>query len=254
MGPPVYRGRAGRGRPKRSRPARAAFPQNQGQITVNSPLVANDSDAGRFVATDMLHWCNAWGGLGIDPAPERVFDELLTRYHEAHRAYHTREHLEECLVLLDEVWGHCDRPEEVAIALWFHDAIYEPHRSDNEAASAKWLATICSAVRVAEPSIERMQALVLATRHAAPVDQPDAKILVDIDLSILGAPPARFDAYEGQIRREYRWVPSVIYRSKRANVLNGFLRRHTIYATSSFQERFEEQARMNIARSLSKLD
>lgn len=217
-------------------------------------LNVRNPDAGMFVATDLARWQRAWAGLGIESSPDRVFDELLARYKEAHRAYHTREHLEECLVLLDEVWSQCDHPEEVAIALWFHDAIYEPRRSDNEAASGEWLARVCYAMDVAEISIFRMHALVMATRHTASVDQSDAKTLVDIDLSILGASPERFDAYEAQIRREYRWVPSMIYRKKRAGVLRGFLGRAVIYATPLFQGRFEEQARANITRSLSSLE
>lgn len=221
---------------------------------MNNLLTVRDSSAVIFVASDVDHWRHAWARLGIEPAPRKVFDELLTRYQEAHRAYHTREHLEECLVLLDEVWDQCDRPEEVAIALWFHDAIYEPRRSDNEAASAKWLATAGDAMGVAGLSIERMHALVMATRHTALVEQPDAQILVDIDLSILGASPERFDAYEAQIRREYRWVPGPIYRTKRANILRGFLGRSMIYTTPLFRDRFEERARTNIARSLSTLE
>lgn len=210
--------------------------------------------AGIFVASDINRWRHAWAGLGIESAPDQVFNELLARYREAHRAYHRREHLEECLVLLDEVWSQCHHPEEVAIALWFHDAIYEPRRSDNEAASAKWLAKVGDAMGVEAQSIERMHAFVMATRHAASVEQTDAQILVDIDLSILGASPERFDAYEAQIRREYRWVPSVIYRAKRADVLKGFLGRSAVYATPLFQDRFEERARANIARSLSALE
>jgi predicted metal-dependent HD superfamily phosphohydrolase len=221
---------------------------------MNNLPTNRDSRAGIFVASDEDHWRHAWGGLSTEPAPRRVFDELLMRYREAHRAYHTREHLEECLVLLDEVWEQCCHPEEVAIALWFHDAIYEPRRSDNEAASAKWLATVGDAMGVAQQSIERMHALVMATRHTASVDQPDAQILVDIDLSILGASPERFDAYEAQIRCEYRWVPRAIYRTKRANILKGFLERSMIYATPLFRGRFEDRARTNIARSLAMLE
>lgn len=217
-------------------------------------LNVQNPDAGVFVGSDVAHWRRAWAGLGIEPAPGRILDELLARYDEGQRAYHTREHLEECLVLLDEVWAQCDHPEEVAVALWFHDAIYEPRRSDNESASAEWLAKVCYAMDVAELSIERMHALVMATRHAVEVDQPDAQTLVDIDLSILGASLERFDAYEAQIRREYRWVPSMIYRIKRANVLKGFVGRSMIYGTPLFQDRFEERARANIARSLSTLE
>jgi len=207
-----------------------------------------------FVASDVHHWRHAWAGLGIEPAPKDIFDELLKRYQEAHRAYHTRQHLEECLVLLDEVWDQCDHPEEVAIALWFHDAVYEPRRADNEAASATWLATVGDAMGLPRLSIERMHALVMATRHTALVQQTDAQILVDIDLSILGASTERFDAYEAQIRREYRWVPGPLYRTERARILRGFLGRSMIYATPLFRGRFEARARMNMARLLCALE
>jgi predicted metal-dependent HD superfamily phosphohydrolase len=222
-------------------------------MTMNSLIAVKDLDACTFVASNMDHWRRAWAGLGIEQPPAKVFDELLKRYGEVHRAYHTREHLEECLVLLDEAWGQCEHPEEVAIALWFHDAIYQPHRSDNEVASAKWLAEVGNEIGMNGRSIERMQALVLATRHTTSVEQPDAQILVDIDLSILGASPERFDAYEAQIRREYRWVPGPIYRMKRADVLKSFLGRSMIYHTSLFRDRFEERARRNIGRSLAML-
>jgi predicted metal-dependent HD superfamily phosphohydrolase len=221
---------------------------------MNSVLLVRNPDAEVFVASDKAHWSRAWAGLGIEPAPGRIYEELLTRYQEAHRAYHTREHLEECLLLLDEVWNECNHPEEMAIALWFHDAIYEPHRSDNEVASGRWLASVCYAMGVEELSIFRMRALVMATRHMAPVDQSDARMLVDIDLSILGASTERFDLYEAQIRREYRWVPGPLYRRKRAEVLRSFLRRPIIYTTPSFHDRFEQRARTNIARSLSRLE
>jgi|KBSMisStaDraftv2_1062788.scaffolds.fasta_scaffold380059_2 predicted metal-dependent HD superfamily phosphohydrolase len=206
-----------------------------------------------FVATDFAGWSRAWTGLGVPSAPKKVFDDLLSSYGEAHRAYHTRQHLEDCLASLDEVREQCDHADEVAMALWFHDAIYKPRRSDNEAASADWLARVVREAGIAESSVTRMHALVMATRHTATADEHDAKMLVDIDLSILGAPAERFDVYEMQVRREYRWVPGPIYRARRADILQGFLDRGAIYATPSFRARFEEAARENMLRSISRL-
>lgn len=206
-----------------------------------------------FVATDFAGWSRAWAGLGVASAPEDVFSELLSRYGQAHRAYHVRRHLEDCLASLNEVRAQCEHPDEVAIALWFHDAIYEPRRSDNEAASADWLTRVARDAGVPASSVARMHALVMATRHTASADEHDAKMLVDIDLSILGAPAARFDMYEMQVRREYRWVPGPIYRARRAEILEGFLDRPVIYATQYFHERLEQTARQNLLRSISLL-
>ncbi|MGO4701299.1 HD domain-containing protein [Dyella sp. 2RAB6] len=217
---------------------------------MNAPPMSAHARPDRFLTADAVLWEATWAGLGIRSAPRDVFDLLRKRYDERHRAYHTREHLEHCFSLLVEARERCEYPDEVALALWFHDAIYEPLRSDNEAASAGWLVEVARAAGVVEPSVERMHALVMATRHDAPAQREDERILVDIDLAILGSSPQRFEAYESQIRREYRWVPGAVYRAGRARILQAFLDRPAIYATAPFHVRFEHAARTNIMRSL----
>lgn len=208
------------------------------------------SHAGIYVAADFNHWSQAWAGLGVHEAPRRAFDDVLAAYSEGHRAYHTRQHLDDCLGLFEDTRSLCEHPHEVAMALWFHDIVYKPRRSDNETASANWLTRVAAGLGVAESSIARMHALVMATRHTASVAGVDAALLVDIDLSILGASDQRFDAYETQVRREYRWVPGPIYQAKRAQILQSFLDRPEIYTTELFHDRFEQAARANILRSL----
>jgi predicted metal-dependent HD superfamily phosphohydrolase len=122
-----------------------------------------------------------------------------------HRHYHTVRHLEECFAQFDLLKEEATRPEEVELALWFHDAIYDPRRSDNEARSAQW--AFESLQGVSPGTAENVRALVMATRHDALPESNDAQILVDVDLSILGASEERFDEYEAQARAEYAWVP-----------------------------------------------
>ena len=100
---------------------------------------------------------------------------------------------------------------------------------------------------------QRVHALVMATCHDAQPTTADAGLLVDIDLSILGAGPERFDEYEVQVRQEYAWVPGLVFRRKRREILQGFLARPRIYATDPFHRRFEEQARANLQRSVDRL-
>jgi predicted metal-dependent HD superfamily phosphohydrolase len=139
------------------------------------------------------------------------------------------------------------------MALWFHDAIYELSASDNESKSADWAMAELLAAGVATEAAQRIHGLVLITGHAAmPVTQ-DERLVVDIDLSILGAPPARFAEYEAQVRREYAWVPEPEFRDKREALLASFLARRSIYATNHFQERFEAQARRNLIGSIETL-
>jgi len=204
-------------------------------------------------ATDRAAWEQTWAGLGVAAPGAREQAALLAAYAEPHRAYHTRQHLEECLVQAQQVRSLCRHADEVALALWYHDAIYRPRRSDNEMRSTDWLARDARQVGVAAASIDRLRTLVLATRHDAHPVEPDAQILVDIDLSILGAPAARFDEYEQQVRREYRWAPLPLYRKGRAKVLEAFLARPRIYSTDAYADRLEGVARANLARSLERL-
>lgn len=192
-------------------------------------------------------WHETWTQLDLPTPGDAVLDDLLARYREPQRHYHTLQHLEECFAGYDLLRGSMQRPGEVALALWFHDAVYDPQRGDNEAPSADLAAdTLCRA-GAGEAPIARVRALILATQgHAAGADDPDCAILLDIDLGILGAAPARFAEYERQIRAEYAHVPDEAYRVGRTRVLNGFARRDRIYATARFHALYEEAARRNL--------
>lgn len=197
-------------------------------------------------------WRRACAAIGVaaDPA---LGERLMQCYAEPHRGYHTLQHLGECIATFETVADQAVHAGEVEIALWFHDAIYDVHATDNEERSARWAAEYLSAAGAARENSDRVHAMVLATRHAALPDTPDAQLLVDIDLSILGASPGRFDEYETQVRREYAWVPEDLFRRKRAEVLNQFLLRPAIYATPGLHARLEAAARANLQRSIAAL-
>jgi predicted metal-dependent HD superfamily phosphohydrolase len=142
------------------------------------------------------------------------------------------------------------RPGDIAFALFYHDAIYNPRASDNEEQSAKLAADIMREYVRGDCEPERVVSLILATKHDAVSEDDDARLLVDIDLSILGAEPVRFGEYERQIRKEYEWVAVDEFRKGRSQVLTKFLGRPAIYSTSFFQERLEAAARANLKRSL----
>ena len=136
------------------------------------------------------------------------------------------------------------------IALWFHDAVYEPKRSDNEVESARLAQRALAAGGVAEATIARVCRFIMVTQHAALPSTPDEQLIVDIDLAILGAAEARFAEYEAQIRREYNWVPGWLFRRKRKAILREFLARAPLYGTACFHDRLEAQARRNLARAI----
>jgi len=138
--------------------------------------------------------------------------------------------------------------------LWFHDAIYGVKRRDNEKKSADWARASALAAGTPAEACNRMHSLVMATRHKAVPRGTDAEILVDVDLSILGAAPERFDQYERQVREEYAWVPDFLFRRERKAILKEFLARPQIFSSTHFRDRYEQQARSNIERSLKRLE
>jgi predicted metal-dependent HD superfamily phosphohydrolase len=93
----------------------------------------------------------------------------------------------------------------------------------------------------------------MATRHDAVPSGTDQRVLVEVDLSILGAKPERFDQYENQVREEYSWVPGIVFRPKRRAILTEFLERPTIFSTQKFIDAYEAQARQNLERSIKQL-
>ncbi|WP_431275904.1 HD domain-containing protein [Variovorax ureilyticus] len=195
-------------------------------------------------------WVQAWRTLGIGSPDEALQDELLAAHCEAHRAYHTLQHLGECLALLETHRDNAQRPAEVALALWFHDAIYDVHRHDNEERSAEWARRAMQGAGAAPDAADRVHALVMATRHDAEPVGADARLLVDIDLAILGAPADRFAEYERQIRIEYAHVPAEVFETRRREILAGFLARDPLYLTAPMRERFEAAARANLKRAV----
>jgi predicted metal-dependent HD superfamily phosphohydrolase len=184
-----------------------------------------------------------------------VFGDLTNRWAEAHRHYHTARHLTECLDWVESAREALAFPEEVEIGLWFHDAVYDPRRDDSEALSAELALASCLAAGVSKARAERIRELVLATRdHATATEDDDAAYLIDIDLSILGAPPTRFWEYERQVRQEYAFVDDEAYRRGRAAVLRRFLERLAIYRTPHFSSRLESMARTNLGTALERLE
>ena len=198
-------------------------------------------------------WLDFWHRVGACGEPLPVYSNLITLYAEKHRAYHTLAHIEHCLQELELVRLQCKDINAVEMAIWYHDAIYNPQAKDNEEKSAELASIAARGAGLAESFIARMTNFILATRHQAVPADPDAQVVVDIDLAILGQPADRFDAYEKQIRREYKWVPKFLYNKGRAGILRSFLDRTRIYSTDNFYSKYESQARENINRSLKKL-
>ncbi|NWA29798.1 hypothetical protein HX870_15560 [Pseudomonas gingeri] len=199
-------------------------------------------------------WVRVWTELGVRGVSREAYEKLIRHYDEPHRAYHNRQHLAECLQVRLLVNAACQAPAEVDLALWFHDAIYDPLRTDNELRSAQWLDEVARDGCLDDETRRRLYDLIMVTRHDCAPASVDEAVLVDTDLAILGASFERFEEYDQQIRREYRYIPLSVYRRKRRQILEGFLARGRIYTTAPYFDAFEQQARVNLARAIDRLD
>lgn len=187
------------------------------------------------------------------PLSESTYAKLVDAYREPHRHYHTTLHIEDCLSKLDQLRARASRPDEIELAIWFHDAIYQPYKSRNEEKSADWAARFLGEIGASEGLIARVRDLILATRHEAVATDRDSAILIDVDLWILGSDAGHFLQFEQQVRSEYRWIPGVIYRRERRKILGQFLARDRIFTTDEFFSRYEARARMNIEEAIRNL-
>ncbi len=197
------------------------------------------------------NWIAAWHALDVASPDIALCDELQRRYAQPQRHYHTMQHLGECLAWFEREKALAERPGEVALALWFHDAIYDVHAHDNEARSADWAREALLEAGADVAAADRVHALVMATRHDAVPEGRDAELLIDIDLSILGAERERFDEYERQVHAEYAFVPDEVRLPRRRAILQRFLDREAIYATPRMHALLEARARANLQRSVS---
>ncbi|WP_299616637.1 hypothetical protein [Pelagibius sp.] len=187
--------------------------------------------------------------------PAELMTDLRRRYGEPQRHYHTWAHVEALLRLFDDVRDRLSDPAAVEAALYYHDAVYDPRASDNEARSAALLRADCAEVLSADSLAAAARLIEATAGHRLPPDlsapaQADAALFLDMDLSILAAPWPDFLAYEAAIRREYAHVEEAAFRSGRGAFLENLMNREKLYFSSYFGAHFEVPARANLRRSL----
>jgi len=185
--------------------------------------------------------------------------DLDSRYRESHRHYHTWRHIESCLALFDRFKSVADRPLPLELAIWYHDAVYRPGATDNESESAVLFCGHASRLDLSPAVCSEVKALILSTRHDAAYGEApssgrleaeavrkSAKLLCDIDISILGAAPSRYNEYAAAVRAEYAEMDPRSFASRRREFLEHLLGRRKLFHIRELASLYEEQARANI--------
>jgi len=183
-----------------------------------------------------------------------IFAELERQYATPPRHHHTlRGHIAACLGEFDCTRYLAKNPLAIEAALWFHDAFFIAGSRANEAKSAAWMAARLKDADADKRVIKAARRLIAATTHRGIARSRDAKLVCDIDLSILGKSSRAYLRYARGIRKEYAAVPERQWQKHRATFLQTFLARPFIYATLPFRAAYETQARANIDEEIQRL-
>ncbi len=184
-----------------------------------------------------------------DGPSDQIFERLIEKYSEAHRTYHNVGHLVELFEYFENNKERFEDPQAIAFALLFHDVIYNIPGPDNEAQSAEYARQALAKLGIAPDIIARAADLIEMTKtHDAAEDDDDARLMLDMDMVVLGAPAKQYQKYCRAIEAEY--VPPFLpeqYYAGRLQFLSSFSQKERLFLTDDFEERYGRQASMNIA-------
>lgn len=204
-------------------------------------------------------WDMTCSRLRIGPSPDSraVFEYLLTQYSNPDRHYHTMNHAVFCVHTAFFFFDSFEHPYEAIMALWFHDVIYDTHktRGYNEHASAAVAQSLLKKLGLPEDRIEIIYKYILATQHSYEPEDHDCALVMDADLAQITAENPERTA--SRIRLEYSWVPRHSYVPERKKILKNLLGRDHFFNTEEFRNTsmehrqipeltLEEVARKNI--------
>ncbi|WFE46172.1 metal-dependent phosphohydrolase [Verrucosispora sp. WMMD1129] len=195
-------------------------------------------------------------GAGDPASVDAAGAELLERWREPHRHYHTIAHLAAVLDVVDRYASTASRPDLVRLAAWCHDAVYDPRAAGdrNEQDSAALADALLTRLGLPPAEVAEVKRLVLLTAgHVVAPADADGALLCDADLAVLAASPPEYDRYAAAIRREYAHVPEPDYRAGRARVLSGLLALPSLYRIPALAARWTHPAHTNLTRELTHL-
>ena len=184
---------------------------------------------------------------------ERIHQRLLAGYREPHRRYHTLAHVKHCLTMFDQCKDLARHPDALELAVWFHDVVWQPGETDNEALSAALYQQLSDGVH-ADDLRQRVDSLIMATLHdGSSLEDSDAPYMVDIDLSSFGLSWDEFLRDSQNLRQESLLEDADFYR-RQGSFQNCLLSRPRFFVSEYFYQRFESQARENLARYFEYVD
>lgn len=198
-------------------------------------------------------WNELFLNFQVEPTlSKKTFFDVVGKYSGYDRYYHNLVHIEHVLNIASILEPLAQNFPAIQITAWFHDVIYDPQANDNEEKSAKFASASLKSLNVPQTIINHVTNMILQTKtHHPPLEDIDSQILLDADLSILGAENSEYMEYAQAIRQEYFWLSDAEYRVGRKRVLENFLQRNRIYFTDNAFQMLELKARENMTAEIS---
>jgi predicted metal-dependent HD superfamily phosphohydrolase len=196
------------------------------------------------------HWQAVMKPFGIGEEAVPCFKRIMKHYSAPQRYYHSVLHLILCLEEFEQAAHLIENPEIVKLALFYHDAIYDFRKSNNEEKSAELADNELFKLGVPAQERKMISNLILVTKHTSMPKEVSQKLIMDVDLAILGSPDKVYEMYQHAVRQEYAWLDDTTFKQGRSKLLQSFLNRPSIYQTAFFKEKYELQARQNLQNEL----
>jgi predicted metal-dependent HD superfamily phosphohydrolase len=217
------------------------------------------------VEAALARWIATFEPLGV--AAERAepaFVDVVARYAEPQRRYHTLPHVLAVLTTLDtllaarapttDALDATGAAGALRLAGWLHDVVYDPRSTNNEVRSARYARKVLDGLAVPAGVVAETARLIeLTAGHKVAADDVLGSLLADADLAILGASPADYERYAAGIRIEYAHVDPDVFALVRRSVLDGFLRRPRLFLTDEMHATLDAAARANLQAELDQL-
>ncbi|MFL5730664.1 MAG: hypothetical protein ACJ75J_14345 [Cytophagaceae bacterium] len=180
----------------------------------------------------------------------KLFEQICREYGNSSRYYHNLNHISAMLTLADEHNDLIRHRDIVLFSIWFHDLVYDSLKKDNEEKSADMAEEMLTSLAIGKEAVQKIRKFIIATKSHSDHSEPDLCFFLDLDLSVLGSDSETYSTYCKNVRKEYKWVPGILYKKGRKKVLQHFLDMERIFKTDRFYELFEVKARKNIKREL----
>jgi predicted metal-dependent HD superfamily phosphohydrolase len=179
-----------------------------------------------------------------------LWKEIETKYSEKGRHYHNLLHLENMFNELEMVKSNISDFTAISFSVFYHDIIYDATSKTNEEKSAAKAEKRLAELYLDKNKISIIAEQILATKSHQRSDHEDTNYLLDADLSVLGKDFKTYLKYTQNIRKEYSIYPDFLYKPGRKKVLKHFLEFESIFKTDYFKQKYEAQAKENIAEEL----